>query len=106
MSKRDAEYFRQRHRAQGISVRAPRSAAKFLQRATKLRRLEQLPWPRNLSGELASIADLLAEAAQLSEQSEENSTDKIAPPPEETPHPRRTSWLRGCPKNSVRKRPD
>jgi hypothetical protein len=81
MSKHDAEYFRQRRRAQGISVREPYSAAKLLQRATELRRLEQLPWPRNLFGEPVSIAELLAEAAQLSEQIDENSINKTDPPP-------------------------
>jgi hypothetical protein len=65
MSTRDAEYFRERRRAQGIPERDPFSARKFLQRAVELRRLEQLPWPRNLFGEPASIAELLAEAAQL-----------------------------------------
>jgi hypothetical protein len=63
MSTHDAEYFRQRRRAQGIPVRDPFSAPRFLQRATELPRLEQLPWPRNLFGEPASIAELMVESA-------------------------------------------
>jgi hypothetical protein len=39
----DAEYFRQRRRAQGIPARDPLSASRFQQRATELERLEQLP---------------------------------------------------------------
>jgi len=72
MSKHNAEYFRQRRRAHGIPEREPFSAPKFLQRAAELRRLEQLPWPSNLFGEPVSIAELMAEAAQLSEQTDEN----------------------------------
>ena len=60
----DAEYFRQRRRAQGIPARDPFSAARFQQRATEPERLEQRPWPRNLFGEVASIAELMAESAQ------------------------------------------
>jgi hypothetical protein len=67
MSTHDAEYFRQRRRAQGIPARDPFSARRFRQRATELQRLEQLPWPRNLVGELASIAELMAESAHASE---------------------------------------
>ncbi|HUN40715.1 MAG TPA: hypothetical protein VMU81_10525 [Acetobacteraceae bacterium] len=75
MSTHDAEYFRQRRRAQGIPEREPFSAAKFLHQATELRRLEQLPWPRNLFGEPAAIAELLADAAQLSDAK----PDKLCP---------------------------
>ena len=64
MSTHDAEYFRQRRRAQGLPARDPFSAVRFQQRATELARPEQLPWPRNLFGELASIAELMAESAQ------------------------------------------
>jgi hypothetical protein len=63
---RDAAYFRQRRRDQGIPARDPFAAPRFQRRATELQRLEQLPWPRNLFGEPASIAELMAEAAQLS----------------------------------------
>ena len=72
MSTHDAEYFRQRRRAQGIPEREPFCAAKFLQQATELRRLERLPWPKNLFGEPAAIAELLAEAAQLSDANSDN----------------------------------
>jgi hypothetical protein len=58
----DAEYFRQSLPAQGISTREPLSAPEFPRHATEQRRLEQLPWPRNLFGELATIAELMAEA--------------------------------------------
>jgi hypothetical protein len=63
MSTHVAEYFRQRRRAQGVPERDPFSSPKFLYRATELLRLEQLPWPRNLFGELASIAELMAASA-------------------------------------------
>jgi hypothetical protein len=62
MSTRDAEFFRQSHRAQAIPPREPSSAPEFPRQATEPRRLELLPWPRNLFGELASIAELLAES--------------------------------------------
>lgn len=74
MSTHDAEYFRQRSRAQGVPARNPFCARRFLQRATELRRLEQLPWPRNLFGEPASIAELLDESAQASDH-----TDNVCP---------------------------
>ena len=70
MSTHDAEYFRQRRRAQGIPARDPFSAPGFQQRATELQRLEQLPWPRNLFGELASIAELMAESAHAGENAD------------------------------------
>ena len=72
MSTHDAEYFRQRRRAQGIPERDPVSARKSLQLAVGLRRLEQLPWPKNLCGKPASITELLAETAQLSDRTGEN----------------------------------
>ena len=65
MSKHDAEYFRQRRRARGIPVRGIFTAPNSLQQATEPPGVEQLPWPRNLFGEPASIAELLAEAARL-----------------------------------------
>ena len=64
MSVHDVEYFRRRRPAQGIPAREPFSAPKFSPQATEPRRLEQLPWPRNLFGELASIAELTAESAR------------------------------------------
>ena len=63
MPTHDAEYFRQRLRARDIPALDP-FATKFLQRAPELWSLEQLPWPRNLFGELASIAELMAESAE------------------------------------------
>jgi hypothetical protein len=56
MSTHDAECFRQSHRAQGIQ--------------SEPRRLEQLPWPRNLFGELASIAELMAGSAHAGENAD------------------------------------
>src|SRR5271165_418669 len=38
-------------------------------------RLKQLPWPRNLFGELATIEELMAEAAQPPDQAGENAGD-------------------------------
>ena len=67
MSKHDAEMFRQLRRTQGSPTRDPFSAPKFL-RTPELRCLVQLPWPRNLFGEPATGAKLLAEAAQLPTQ--------------------------------------
>jgi hypothetical protein len=65
MTAHDAEYFRQRRRHQGIPPRDPLSTPKLLQRGAELLRLEQLPWPRNLFGENATITELMAEAAHL-----------------------------------------
>jgi hypothetical protein len=62
MSTHDAEYFQQGHWAQDIPARDPFSAPKFPRQAAEPRRLEQLPWPRNLFGELATIAELMAES--------------------------------------------
>ena len=70
MSIHDGEYFRQTHRAQAISARGPFSAPKFPQRATEPPRSEQLPWPRNLYGEPASIAELMAESALAGENAD------------------------------------
>ncbi len=58
----DAEYFRKCRRAEGIQAREPFSAPKFPRQANEPRRLEQLAWPRNLYGDLASIAELMAES--------------------------------------------
>jgi hypothetical protein len=78
MFRHDAEFFRQRRRAHGIPEREAFSAPKFLQRATELRRLEQLPWPRNLFDEPACIAELLAGSAQLTERTDED-RDHLCP---------------------------
>ena len=65
MAPNDAEYFRQRRRQQGVLPRDPRSAPRFLRHWAELRRLQQLPWPQNLLGEHATIAELMAEAALI-----------------------------------------
>ena len=67
MAAHGAEYFRQRRRQQGILPRDPLLAPRFHKHGAELRRLEQLPWPRNLFGENATIAELMA-AAELIEQ--------------------------------------
>jgi hypothetical protein len=66
MSGHDAEYFRQRRRAQKIPEREPFSAPKYIKRGLELKGPEQLPWPRDLFGNYTSIAELMAEAAELS----------------------------------------
>lgn len=71
MSTHDAEYFRQRRRSQGIPERDPFSARRFQQRVNELQCLEQLPWPRNLFGEPATIRTLVAESADAAENPDE-----------------------------------
>jgi hypothetical protein len=66
MSDHDAEYFRQRRCAQEIPERETLSAKKYSKRGLELKGLEQLPWPKDLFGNYASIAELMAEAAELS----------------------------------------
>ena len=70
MSTYDAEYFRQCRQAQGSPEHDPFCTPDFLQRTTEPRRLEQLPWPRNLFGELTSIAELMAESAHAGENAD------------------------------------
>jgi hypothetical protein len=65
MAAHDAEHFRQRRRQQGSLPCDPLSAPRFLQHGGEPRRLEQLPWPRNLFGENATIAALMAEAVLI-----------------------------------------
>jgi hypothetical protein len=66
MSVHDVDYFRRLRSAQGNPAREPFSAPEFPRQATEPhrleQRLEQLAWPRNLFGELASIAELMAES--------------------------------------------
>jgi hypothetical protein len=64
------EYFRLRRTDQDIPAREPFSAPEFPRPATEPRRLEQLPWPKNLFGELASIAELTAESEYASEHAD------------------------------------
>jgi hypothetical protein len=52
-------------------ARDPFFAPRFQQRATELQRLDHLPWPRNLFGEPASIAELMAEAAHDGENADD-----------------------------------
>jgi hypothetical protein len=70
MSTHEAEYFRQRRRAQGIPARDPFSAPRFQRQATELQRLEQLPWPGNLFAEPASIAELMAGSVHAGENAD------------------------------------
>ena len=51
--------------------RDPFGGPTFLKRATELRRLEQLPWPKNLFGEPASIAELLNESTHGSDKADD-----------------------------------
>ena len=65
----DAEYFWRRRRAQEISERDPFTAREFRNGnpaigGLEMRRLEQLPWPTNVFGQHATIAELLAEVAR------------------------------------------
>src|SRR3977135_3051860 len=46
------------------------SAPRFQHRVTELQHLEQLPSPRNLFGDLASIAELMAESAHSGENAD------------------------------------
>jgi hypothetical protein len=62
MSTLDAEYFRPRCPAQGTPACEAVHAPKSPRQATEPQCLEQLPWPRNLFGEAASIAELMAES--------------------------------------------
>jgi peroxiredoxin len=64
----DAEYVLQSRRAQGISPREPLSAMPLLHYGTELQRLNSRPWPRNLFGEHATIAELLAPKAAWGEE--------------------------------------
>ena len=70
MSTHDAEFSRHSRRARGIPAREPFSTPQISQRATELRCPGQLPWPRNLFGELASIAELMAESAHAGEDAD------------------------------------
>jgi hypothetical protein len=78
MSTHDAEYFRQRRGKHGVPPRHPFSAERSLPRGVELRLLERLPWPRNPSGEHATITELLTGAGQLSGQSAEI-PDEVCP---------------------------
>jgi hypothetical protein len=65
----DAEYFQSRG-AHGNPGREPFSTTEFPRQATEPRHLVQLLWPRDLLGELASIAKLMAESAHAGENAD------------------------------------
>jgi hypothetical protein len=65
----DAAYFRKRRQAEDIPERDSFCAPKFLQQVSELQGPKQLPWPMNLFGELASIAELMAESAHANQGS-------------------------------------
>ena len=71
MSTLEARSLRQHRRVQVVPVCSSFPAPEILLRATELRRLGQLPWPRNLFGEPVTIVELMAEAVQSSEQDDE-----------------------------------
>ena len=75
MSNHDKEYGKRRRRAPSICACDAFSAPKFLERAAELRRMEQLPWPRNPFGEPVTIDELLAQAKQQPGQAVENPED-------------------------------
>jgi hypothetical protein len=78
MSTHDVEYFQRRRQAQGVPAREPFSAPKFPRQATEPRCLERLPWPRNLFGELASIAELMAESEHGGQNADGISPTRVA----------------------------
>ena len=61
MSTHDAEYFRRYHRASTVPLHEPFSVPKFSAESCRTTASEATAWPRNLFGELASIAELMAE---------------------------------------------
>jgi hypothetical protein len=63
MSMHQAGYLRQSDQAQLIQAPEPFFTPDFPCRTAEPRRPEQLPWPRNLFGELVSIAELMAQSA-------------------------------------------
>jgi hypothetical protein len=65
MSEHNAEYFRQRGCAAVDSACGPFSTPKFPPQAVEPHGLEELLWPRNLFGDLASIDDLMVETGEL-----------------------------------------
>jgi len=64
MSVRDAEYVQRNRRLHGIQSHDPFSVPDCPRQAIEARSVEQLPWPRNLFGELATITELMAESGQ------------------------------------------
>jgi hypothetical protein len=72
MSEHDIGYLTHRDRTEDVTAGDPVATVKSLRRAIEPDRLEQLPWPRNLFGDPASIAELLAETMRLSDQFGDN----------------------------------
>jgi hypothetical protein len=68
MSMHDVAYVSPRRRALGIPPRRPFSVPRSLQHGSELQRLKSLPWPRNLFGEHATIAELLTPRAARGEE--------------------------------------
>jgi hypothetical protein len=68
MSMHDVAYVSPRRRALGIPPRRPLSVPRSLQHGSELQRLKSLPWPRNLFGEHATIAELLTPRAARGEE--------------------------------------
>jgi hypothetical protein len=68
MSSYDPKYFSQHMRAQGTPQCDALTSSRFVNPGIEPQRLEQLPWPRNLFGECATIAELLAEDSRPSGQ--------------------------------------
>jgi hypothetical protein len=66
MSMHDVAAVARRRWAQGIESRGPLSVPPSRQNGPELLWLKSLPWPRNLFGEHATIAELLAPRAEQS----------------------------------------
>jgi hypothetical protein len=64
MYEHDAEYICQYRPAPGVSERDTAPRQKVVERELGFQRPERLSWPRNQFGESATIAELMAEAAQ------------------------------------------
>jgi hypothetical protein len=64
MSDHDAEHSRQRRPAHAILERDLFTAPKLRERPIESRQFEQLPWPKNIFGNEATIAELMAELQQ------------------------------------------
>jgi hypothetical protein len=88
MSKVDRAYIRQHRLVQDDPAADPFSVPEFADSATEQRRLVQLRWPRNLFCEPASIAELLAEAAQLVRADWREPHRQDRPAPQKIPQPR------------------
>jgi hypothetical protein len=61
MLTRKAEYVQPRHQAHGIPAHEMIRAPEVPGQGSESAQVVQLPWPRNLFGRLASIADLMGD---------------------------------------------